>query len=318
MNIKKLLVGLTCCLLPVLAQGQNNLDTQYMADIARHRASEDSLFKYGEKSPLPAEVRASFAGLDYFPVDTAYRVKARFVHTPQETIFKMATTTGRLPEYLKYGELHFALQGQLLKLNVYQNQELIRQPKYMNCLFIPFTDATTGHETYATGRYLDFTIPMGADTVWIDFNKAYNPYCAYSPAYSCPIPPKENKLPVRVEAGVKTFEKLGNEKSKVEQPEEVMPEFPGGAAEMFKFISKKFRVPREVKKLDYFKETVQTTFIITAKGELEDVRVVKPVSPSIDAEVIRVIKKMPRWKPGSQNGVPVPFRYNLPIFVVWN
>src|SRR5690606_24948076 len=92
----------------------------------------------------------------------------------------------------------------------YQNQDLIKQPTYQTYLFIPFTDATTGQDTYATGRYLDFSIPQGQDSVWLDFNKAYNPYCAYGDGYSCPIPPKENQLAVRIEAGVKAYEPAEN------------------------------------------------------------------------------------------------------------
>ncbi|MCB0475507.1 MAG: DUF1684 domain-containing protein, partial [Flavobacteriaceae bacterium] len=98
----------------------------------------------------------------------------------------------------------FELNGQSLKLHVYQNQELIKQAEYENHIFIPFTDLSSGNESYGGGRYIDLEIPRG-DTLVIDFNKAYNPYCAYNHKYSCPIPPRENSLPVAIHAGVKAF-----------------------------------------------------------------------------------------------------------------
>jgi uncharacterized protein (DUF1684 family) len=116
----------------------------------------------------------------------------------------MKTTGVREPEYRKYGEVHFVLQGQQLRLNVYQSLDLVHTPGYEDYLFIPFTDLTNGHETYGGGRYLDFRIPKAA-SVWLDFNRAYNPYCAYtSGKYSCPVPPPENRLPVAVRAGVRS------------------------------------------------------------------------------------------------------------------
>ncbi|WP_207433039.1 DUF1684 domain-containing protein [Sabulibacter ruber] len=194
-----------CLLFPFLSNAQE-LAT-FEQEIAKHRAKQDSTFRFDDHSPLSPEEKEAFKGLVYYPINNAYQIKAKFVRTPQEAIFKMPTTGKRTPDYVKYGELHFLLHGQALKLNLYQSQDLMKQVKYKDYLFIPFTDATTGGETYATGRYLDFSIPEGTDSVLLDFNKAYNPYCAYSAGYSCPIPPKENKLPVRIEAGEKTYEK---------------------------------------------------------------------------------------------------------------
>ncbi|KAA3436126.1 DUF1684 domain-containing protein [Rufibacter hautae] len=300
-------------LLPMLSLGQQVSPPDYREEIARHRAHEDSIFKFDEHSPLKAEAKADFKGLEYFPVNEAYRVRAKFIRNTQETVFVMPTTGTRTPEYVKYGELHFRLQGQNLKLSVYQNQELKKQPKYLTYLFIPFTDATTGQETYATGRYLDFTIPMGTDSVALDFNKAYNPYCAYGDGYSCPIPPKENKLPVRIEAGVKNYEKA-EERGK-ESAIPVGPEFPGGIAGVLKFISKKYKMPRDVRKEGSFKGTIEVSFVISPSGEVGDIKIIKSLSPSLDAEMIRVVNKMPRWKPGTINGVPTAYRYSLPYWI---
>lgn len=118
----------------------------------------------------------------------------------------MKTNTTRTPEYVKYGELHFDLQGRRFLLNIYQNIELIKTEGYEDYLFLPFSDETNGVETYGGGRYIDAAIPEG-DSLTIDFNKAYNPYCAYNEKYSCPIVPRQNYLNTRIEAGVKMFKK---------------------------------------------------------------------------------------------------------------
>ncbi|MBC3541828.1 DUF1684 domain-containing protein [Rufibacter sediminis] len=310
--MKKLLVLLLLAM-PFLAQAQKTSSGAYLQEIARHRAHEDSVFKFDEHSPLKAEAKATFKGLEYFPVNEAYRVKAKFVRNTQESVFIMPTTGTRNPEYVKYGELHFNLQGQPLQLSVYQNQELKKQPKYMTYLFIPFTDATTGQETYATGRYLDFSIPMNTDSVWLDFNKAYNPYCAYGDGYSCPIPPKENKLPVRVEAGVKNYDKEGNPaEDGLAKPIEILPEFPGGQQAMMDFMMKHFRVSKAVWKTRINGNEI-ISFLVEKDGAVSNVESVSTLHPDLFAEIVRVIGKMPKWKPGSQNGIPVPVKYTIPL-----
>jgi len=115
-------------------------------------------------------------------------------------LFKMKTTTDRLPEYRKYGEVHFELDGEERVLEVYQGLDVAKKPGYEDYLFIPFTDETNGIDTYEVGRYMDLTIPTSEEVI-IDFNKCYNPYCSYGSAYSCPIPPEVNHLPIKIEAG---------------------------------------------------------------------------------------------------------------------
>jgi uncharacterized protein (DUF1684 family) len=156
------------------------------------------------KSPLRKEDLKSFKGLEYFAPDPKYFVIARFKRAEEERPFKMKTSTGRLPLYIKYGELRFTLDGRQLKLIVYQNVDLAKRPGFEKRLFLPFSDLTNGRETYIGGRYVDVEIPDG-DTMAVDFNKAYNPYCAYNHDYSCPIVPLENDLPVEIRAGVKNF-----------------------------------------------------------------------------------------------------------------
>ncbi|WP_396147772.1 DUF1684 domain-containing protein [Flavobacterium sp.] len=157
-----------------------------------------------EKSPLTKEDLKSFKSLDFFPISDKYIVEATFLRTKKEKVFKMKTSTDRLPEYVKYGELSFTIDGVACKLNVYQNIELIKKPGFDDYLFLPFSDLTSGKESYIGGRYVDLRIQKGK--LWtIDFNKAYNPYCAYNHKYSCPIVPLENDLNVEILAGVKKF-----------------------------------------------------------------------------------------------------------------
>ena len=170
-------------------------------------AFQETLNKeYGnkEESPLTEEDFKSFKSLNFYPISEKFIVEAKFVRTPQEKVFKMKTTGTRLPEYVKYGELTFMLDGKTFKLNLYQNIELIKREGYADYLFLPFSDLTCGKESYIGGRYIDMRIPKG-DTVTIDFNKAYNPYCAYNHKYSCPIVPLDNDLEIEILAGVKKF-----------------------------------------------------------------------------------------------------------------
>ena len=156
------------------------------------------------KSPLMEKDLKTYKSLDFFPINDKYIIEAKFIRTKKEKVFKMKTSTSRLPEYKKYGELHFTIDGVDCKLNVYQNIDLIKKPGFDDYLFLPFSDLTNGKETYIGGRYVDLRIQKG--TTWkIDFNKAYNPYCAYNYEYSCPIVPLENDLNVAILAGVKKF-----------------------------------------------------------------------------------------------------------------
>lgn len=162
--------------------------------------------EYGnrEESPLTEEDFKTFKGLDFYPINEKFIVEAQFTRTPNEKVFKMKTSTTRLPEYVKYGELSFSIDGKNFKLNLYQNIDLTKKEGYEDYLFLPFSDLTCGKESYIGGRYIDMRIPK-TNTVTIDFNKAYNPYCAYNHKYSCPIVPLENDLDIEILAGVKKF-----------------------------------------------------------------------------------------------------------------
>ena len=168
------------------------------------QANLNKEFANREESPLTDEDFKVFQSLEFYPIDEKFIVEAKFVRTPKEKVFKMKTSTTRLPEYKKYGELLFQIDGKSFKLNVYQNIELSKKEGYEDYLFLPFSDLTCGKESYIGGRYIDMRIPK-TKTVTIDFNKAYNPYCAYNHKYSCPIVPLENDLPIEILAGVKKF-----------------------------------------------------------------------------------------------------------------
>jgi len=155
-------------------------------------------------SPLEKEDLTHFEKLDFFPISDTFIVQATFVKLKRGKVFEMKTTTSRKPKYKVFGLLRFQIEGKDFELFVYQNQDLIKKKEYKDYLFLPFTDYTNGVESYGAGRYIDFRIPA-SDQVIIDFNKAYNPYCAYNKKYSCPIVPEENDLKIEIKAGVKKF-----------------------------------------------------------------------------------------------------------------
>lgn len=158
------------------------------------------------KSPLLKKDLKTFKALDFYPINEKFFVNAKFVRTPDEKPFEMPTSTSRKPMYVKYGEAHFSIDGKKFKLNLYQSLDLKKIEEYKDALFLPFTDLTSGVDSYGGGKYIDLKIPQG-NTITIDFNTAYNPYCAYNHKYSCPIPPQENDLAIEIKAGVKKFKK---------------------------------------------------------------------------------------------------------------
>jgi uncharacterized protein (DUF1684 family) len=177
-----------------------------LADIQTFRNSLNESFRDPETSPLPDRYRKNFEGLDFFEPDTNYRIWARLERTPEALPFDMPTSTNDSALERVFGKLTFKFEGTTYVLEVYQSPELLSKPDYEDYLFLPFTDDTNGVETYDGGRYIDLRIPEG-DSILIDFNKAYNPYCAYNPSYSCPLVPPANHLPLSIPAGVMAFKK---------------------------------------------------------------------------------------------------------------
>ncbi|WP_339870023.1 DUF1684 domain-containing protein [uncultured Algoriphagus sp.] len=165
----------------------------------QHELNEE--FKNPEESPLTAQERKAFEGHHFFPIDQKYHVTAKFEKLPPASLFQMKTTANSIKDYDIYGIATFTLDGKEYQLNIYQSHQLRTQEKYIDYLFLPFTDQSNGAETYGGGRYMDLRIPTGT-TIELDFNKAYNPFCAYATGYACPIPPKENDISVAINAGV--------------------------------------------------------------------------------------------------------------------
>ncbi|GHB58643.1 DUF1684 domain-containing protein [Persicitalea jodogahamensis] len=193
-----LLFGLTFILAAARAQ-------DFEKRIASHRQEYKEEFLKTPNSPLK---EGDLTYLRFFEPDSTYRLRAKFVATPGSEPFAMLTYSGMRKQYVKYGELHFELAGKEQTLNVYQSLDLRKMPQYRDYLFVPFKDLTNAQKTYGGGRYLDFRMKdIEGDNCVLDFNKAYNPYCAYSEGYNCPIPPRENHLEAKVEAGEMNFGK---------------------------------------------------------------------------------------------------------------
>ena len=168
-----------------------------MSQLDQFRAQKDDFFLHDWQSPLEADQRKDFTGLKYYPENPALRLTIPIEPHANPEIVTMITSTGSAREYVKYGQFSFEVNGEIATLQVYQDSD-------SEDFFLPFVDATAPDETYGAGRYLDIE-PIGDGTFLIDFNYAYNPYCAYNDKWSCPIPPQENRVPVRIEAGEKNY-----------------------------------------------------------------------------------------------------------------
>ena len=177
---------------------------RYDKNLTPFQKEMNEFFKDASISPLKEKDLKNFKGLDFFAFDSSYVVNAALIRTPEEKSFKMKTTTDMLPEYIKYGIVTFDLFGKSYSLNIYKNLEDINKEGYREYLFLPFLDDTNGFESYGGGRYIDLDVTE-EDNLVIDFNSAYNPYCVYDEKYSCPIVPRDNYLPLEINAGVKAF-----------------------------------------------------------------------------------------------------------------
>ncbi len=175
-----------------------------LAAVEKFQNELNAEYADAKTSPLLPEDLKTFQTLDFYPANEKFYVVAKFIRTENEQPFEMKTSTDRKPVYVKYGEAHFSIDGQAFQLNIYRNIELSKKEQYKDYLFLPFSDLTCGNESYIGGKYIDMKIPQG-DTIVIDFNTSYNPYCAYSHKYSCPKVPLENDLKIAIRAGVKKF-----------------------------------------------------------------------------------------------------------------
>jgi len=179
-------------------------DADYIKTIESMRREKDLFFKEDSDSPIPHKLRHTFTALAYFSVDAKYRVRAPLVRDPNPQKVVLATSTGVPREMIRVGFFEFEIDGTKQRLAAYK---AVSQPGHRHedrSLFVPFRDATSGKETYGASRYLDIE-EQSSDEYLLEFNLAYNPYCAYSDDYVCPFPPRENWLSVPIRAGEKNF-----------------------------------------------------------------------------------------------------------------
>ena len=167
-----------------------------MTELIEFRKLKDMFFKSDPDSPLSVEQKSAFQGLRYYQENPALRFESEVETFDEHKHVHMQTGTGEIEEYVKYGKVRFEVDGVPTELTVYRTED--------GSAFVPFADATSGKKTYGAGRYLELE-PLGRNQFEVDFNLAYNPWCAYSLEYSCPIPPEENRLSVSIRAGEKDF-----------------------------------------------------------------------------------------------------------------
>ncbi len=178
-----------------------DLSDTYIREMSQRRQEKDAFFRTSPHSPFPHQQRRRFSGLRYYPPNPAYRVSAKVEHLPDQQLVEMTTSDGQQQRFIRFAFLHFMLDGTLQRLTAYRSLHEHGE----TALFIPFRDALSGKETYGAGRYLDIPFHEENATLILDFNEAYNPYCAYSDSYSCPVPPAENTLSCTIQAGERLY-----------------------------------------------------------------------------------------------------------------
>lgn len=193
---KSFLIVFLC--LGIAAGGCSPAELDYPAKIAAIRAAKDENFKNDPDSPVPADKKATLLPLAYFPIDESYTAPATLEPSSDRSRIEVPTSTGKIRNLERIGALKFSVKGQSLRLTAFRDLE----SRDMNRLFVPFSDLTSGTETYPAGRYMELD-PTPTGIYVVDFNIAYHPYCYYSPEYDCPFPPKENKLAMPIRAGEK-------------------------------------------------------------------------------------------------------------------
>jgi len=177
-------------------------EKENIAAIKKFQKELNAEYLNPKETPLRGNNLKQFKKHPFFPINLKYRVTAQFIRTENPVPFELPTSSGKFKQYQEYGKATFELDGQSFTLTLYQSLDLMKMEKYKDYLFLPFRDLTNEKETYGGGKYMDLKIPTGNEIV-LDFNQSYQPYCAYNAFdYNCPIVPEENKLPIRIEAGV--------------------------------------------------------------------------------------------------------------------
>jgi uncharacterized protein (DUF1684 family) len=187
----------------------NSKDKRPLIGKSLYQQKLNSVFKDASKSPLKSKDLKTFKGLDFYPIDSSYIITASIEKTPDSPFLAMPTNTDEKSYYRKFGMLTFTLKGKEMQLTLYESLEESENPIFEDYLFLPFTDETSGGDSYGGGRYMDvFKSGINTNgTVELNFNNTYNPYCAYNVDYSCPLTPRNNHLNIEILAGVKDFKK---------------------------------------------------------------------------------------------------------------
>jgi len=203
--MKPFLVSLALLLGAAIILPAQTASRQYAKTIAKHRKEYQKDFLMNPRSPLK---KADLKHQRFYAPDERYRVEAAVQVLEGETPFDMATYAGTTKPYIRYATLTFEIEGKPLQLSIYRSLQLVKMPQYQDYLFLPFKDETNDEVSYGGGRYMDFkTTDIQNGKLILDFNKAYNPYCAFSDGYQCPVPPSENHLEIAIEAGERMFAK---------------------------------------------------------------------------------------------------------------
>jgi len=192
-------------LLPILFLffGLNSFAQSYSEQISTHREKYKQDFIKESNSPLKEN---DLQNLHFYDADSSYKISADVEMLKNEKVFKMPTYDGTTKEFYRYAKINFNLNDKAITMTLYKSIALASNPAYKDLLFLPFTDETNNVETYGGGRYIDLSSKEISDNkIEVDFNKAYNPYCAYSDGYRCPVPPEENNLELAIKAGEKKF-----------------------------------------------------------------------------------------------------------------
>jgi uncharacterized protein len=166
-----------------------------MTTLEEFRHEKDAFLKNDPDSPLTFEQKKVFKGLKYFSENSSLRLEVVVERFPKKEKIHMETSSGSVQTYTRYGRFKFTIDGQETELTIYGDH---------SDFFMPFVDNLHGKETYGGGRYLE-PIELGKENFLIDFNMAYNPYCAYNDLFSCPLTPFENRVKVSIRAGEMIF-----------------------------------------------------------------------------------------------------------------
>lgn len=200
-NILILILTFTAIAIILYSVQNSSTSEAYIKEIEKERKDKDDYMQSNSASPFADSV-GSFKGLHYFEIDEKYRISARLVPITEKKTITLSTSDGLEKRYLEYAHAEFNLNDKKCRLLIL---EIMDMGPFRGTLFLAFADSSSARETYGAGRYLDIKKVPGSTSLILDFNKAYNPYCAYNDTFSCPFPPAENLLDVAILAGEKAY-----------------------------------------------------------------------------------------------------------------